>query len=63
MVNYANNVRTPTVMSAPNSRFQIAELKFADSLPEVTWQDNHVRSAARITELELCRRRGDRIQA
>jgi len=45
MVNYANNVRTPTVMSAPNSRFQIAELKFADSLPEVTWQDNHLRCA------------------
>lgn len=49
MVNYANNVCTPIVMSAPNSRFQINALKFADSLLEVTWQDNHLRCAASLS--------------
>jgi alpha-ketoglutarate-dependent taurine dioxygenase len=41
MVNYSGNVRNPFVMCAPNPRFQIAALKFDDSLLEVTWQDNH----------------------
>lgn len=26
---------------APNPRFQIAALKFADALLEITWQDSH----------------------
>jgi hypothetical protein len=54
MVNYANNVCTPIVMSVPNSRFQIAELQFADSLLEITWQDKHYSRYPGIWLLEAC---------
>jgi alpha-ketoglutarate-dependent taurine dioxygenase len=54
MMNYSGNNRSPFVMSAPNPRFQIAALKFGDSLLEVTWQDNHCSRYPGIWLLEAC---------
>jgi hypothetical protein len=54
MVNYSVIARSPFVMSAPNPRFQIAALKFGDSLLEVTWQDNHCSRYPGIWLLEAC---------
>jgi hypothetical protein len=41
-------------MPAPNPRFQIAALKFTDSLLEITWQDNHHSRYPGIWLLEAC---------
>jgi hypothetical protein len=41
MMNYSGIAHSPFLMSAPNPVFQIAALKFDNSLLEVTWQDNH----------------------
>ena len=41
-------------MSTPNPRFQIAALKFGNSLLEITWQDNHCSRYPGIWLLEAC---------
>jgi hypothetical protein len=54
MVNYSVNDRSPLVMSASNSRFQIRSLKFNNALLEIIWQDNHCSQYAAIWLLEAC---------
>jgi alpha-ketoglutarate-dependent taurine dioxygenase len=54
MMNYSGYARNPFVMPTPNPRFQIAALKFGDSLLEITWQDNHRSRYPGIWLLEAC---------
>jgi len=54
MVKYSNYARNAFMMSAPNPQFQIAALKFGNSLLEIIWQDDHCSRYPGIWLLEAC---------